>query len=222
MSSQRAYARAAGLFYLLVLAFDIGGLAITSSVGGGAAFADAARNVAASEWLYRLGLCLALLGSMCTIPLAAGLYVTLRPADGNLALAALLFRSVEAAIGAVGVVGSFAVLQVYLAAQRGGAFSADQLHALVTTEPLAAATAVAALFFCVGSTLFFYVFTRTRYIPPLMSWWGVFASALYLAVWFTDLIAPAAPGVVALLGSIPILIAEVVTGLWLLIRGIKV
>src|SRR6266705_6351803 len=114
--SQRTYARAAGLFYLLVLAFDIAGLAITSSIGGGGDFGQTARNIVASQGLYRLGLCLALIGSMSTIPLAIGLYVTLKSVDGNLALTALLFRSAEAVIGAVGIVGAFAILQIYLAA----------------------------------------------------------------------------------------------------------
>src|SRR2546429_4687406 len=92
-NSQRAYARAAGLFYLLVLAFDIAGLVITSSIEGGGDFGQTARNIVASQGLYRIGLSLALIGSISTIPLAIGLYVTLKPVDRNLALTALLFRA---------------------------------------------------------------------------------------------------------------------------------
>src|SRR5438046_10684041 len=127
-NSQRACARAAGLFYLLVLAFDIAGLVITSSIEGAGDFGQTARNIVASQGLYRIGLCLALLGSMSTIPLAIGLYVTLKPVDGNLALTALLFRAAEATVGAVGVVGAFAVLQIYLQASHAAAFDAEQLH----------------------------------------------------------------------------------------------
>ena len=199
--TQRAYARAAGLFYLLVLAFDIAGLVITSSIEGGGGFAASAGRVGASEVVYRLGLCLSLLGSMSTIPLAIGLYVTLKSVDGNLALTALLFRSAEAVIGAVGIVGAFAILQIYLAANH----AAD----------------IAAIFFCTGSTIFFYLFFKTQYIPRMLSGWGVFASVLYLAMWFANLVAPGLPSLVQVIGSIPILIAEVGTGLWLLIRGIR-
>jgi len=81
---------------------------------------------------------------------------------------------------------------------------------------------LAAIFFCVGSTIFFYVFLRSGYIPGLLAGWGVFASGLYLVVWFTQLLAPGLPGLVMVVGSIPILIAEVATGLWLLIAGVKV
>jgi len=219
--TQRAYARAAGLFYLLVLAFDIAGLVIASSIEGGGGFAASAGRVGASEVVYRLGLCLSLLGSMSTIPLAIGLYVTLKPVDGNLAMTALLFRSAEAVIGAVGIVGAFAILQIYLAANHAAAFDPNQLHALTVLNPLAVSTDIAAIFFCTGSTIFFFVFYKTQYIPRMLSGLGVFASALYLAMWFADLLAPGLPGVVQVIGSIPILIAEVVTGLWLLIRGIR-
>ena len=220
--SQRAYARIAGLFYLLVLVFDIAGLVVTSTVAGSGGFAESAGNIAAGEWLYRVGLTLALLGTMATVPLAVGLYVTLRPADPGLALMGLLFRAVEVAVGAVGVVGSFAILQVYLAANQHGAFGASQLSALTDLDPLGASTKVAAVSFCIGSTIFFYVFLKARYIPRLMAAWGVFASLLYLALWVAALVAPGLPGLVSVIGSVPILIAEVSTGLWLLIAGIRV
>src|SRR5712691_1036595 len=220
--AQRAYARVAGLFYFLVLAFDIAGLVITSSIGGGGGFTDTARHVGAADGLYRLGLCLSLLGSLSTIPLAIGLYVTVKPVDGNLALMALLFRSAEAAVGAIGIVGAFGVLQVYLAADHPGAFNADQLRALTVLPPPGTTTAVAAIFFSTGSAIFFYVFLKSHYIPRILSGWGLFASVVYLTAWFTELAAPSTPALVNVLASLPILIAEVSTGLWLLIAGIKI
>jgi len=221
MSSQRAYARMAGLFYLLVLVFDIAGLAITSIVAGSGTFGESAGNVAASEWLYRGGLIFSLLGTLATVPLAVGLYMTLRPADAGLALMGLLFRAVEVAVGAVGVVGSFAILRVFLAANHHGAFDPTQLRALTDLDPLGASTQVAAISFCIGSTIFFYVFLKARYIPRIMAAWGVFASLLYLAIWGAGLAAPGMPSLISAIGSVPILIAEVSTGLWLLIAGIK-
>ena len=210
-STQRNYARMAGLFYLLVLAFDIAGLVLTSSIEGSGGFAGVARNVAASETLYRIGLCLALLGALCTIPLAVGLYVTLRPADAGLATLGLVFRSAEAAIGGVGIVGSFAVLQAYLSGSQ----------AALDAQPLGAASQIAAIFFCVGSTIFFSAFLKSGYLPRLLSAWGVFASALYFTYWLAKLIAPDLPGAFTIAASLPVLVAEVTTGLWLLIASIR-
>ena len=221
MDAQRSYARFAGLFYLLVLAFDIAGVVITYFIEGSGGFAEGARHIGASESLYRLGLCLGLLGSLSTIPLATCLYVAVRPVDGNLAMMALLFRAAEAAIGGIGIVGAFGVLQVYLAANHPGALGVDQLRVLSDLHPLGTSTAIAAVFFCLGSTIFFYVFFMSSYIPRILSAWGMFASVVYLVSWFTELVAPNAPALVNLFASLPILIAEVSTGFWLLIAGIR-
>src|SRR5262249_27582178 len=116
-NSQRTYARLAGLLYLVVIALDISGLLIVSQVSDGN-FVTAAHSIMAAETLYRVGLGLLLAGSLGVIVLGAALYVTLRPVDGNLALMALLFRTVEAAVGVVGVITSFTVLRLELAATQ--------------------------------------------------------------------------------------------------------
>src|SRR5215472_7758979 len=113
-NSQGTYARLAGLMYIVVIALDIAGLLIVSQVTGNGNFVTAAHSIKAAETLYRVGLLFVLGGA---------LYVTLRPVDGNLALMALLFRTAEAAVGVVGVITSFTVLRLELAATHTGAFS---------------------------------------------------------------------------------------------------
>jgi hypothetical protein len=219
-SSQRVYARFAGLMYIVVLLLDIAGGVIVSSIEGTGTFVEVSHRIIASETLYRVALAISLLGSMSTILLAVALYATLKPVDGNLSLMALLFRLAETAVGAVGIVIAFSVLQNQLAANHAGAFDASQLGVLANLSP-ATTTAMSAIFFCAGSTIFFYVFLKSGYIPRSLSAWGIFASLVYMAVWFTDLILPNRPGLVIILGSLPILIAEVGTALWLLIAGIR-
>lgn len=216
--AQGAYARLAGLMYFVVLGFDIAGLVIASSIAGSGNFVQTSHQIAASETLYRVALCCSLIGSLSTIPLAVGLYVALKPFDGNLAMAALLFRAGEAAIGGMGVISSFAVLQMRLASTHVSVFGPDQLGQL--TKLNSGGTEVPAIFFSLGSTIFFYLFFRSGYIPRILAAWGIFASLLYAAVWFQDLILPQFSATVAL-GSVPILIAELSTGSWLLFRGIK-
>jgi hypothetical protein len=219
--TQRRYARLAGLMYLTVLGFDIAELWIESAIRGGGSFLDVAHHIQASEALYRIGLLCGLVGTMTTVLLAVGLYVTLRPVDANLALIALLFRIVETATGAAGVVSAFATLQVYLAANHSNALDASQLAALVDATSSASGSYVAAIFFCVGSTIFFYLFLRSGYIPKMLAGLGVFGSVLYMLAFAVSLIAPQASGISIGIGSVPILIAELSTGLWLLIRGIR-
>ena len=219
--SQRGYARLAGLMYLLVLVFDIAGMVVVSAVRGSGGFLDASHTIVAWEPLYRLGLLLGLAGSLCTIPLAVGLYVALRPIDGNLALMGLLFRMVEAATGAMGTSSAFATLQIYLAANHPGGFEPNQLGTLVDFSPSGVASYVAAIFFCVGSAIFFSLFLTSAYIPRILAAWGVFASLVYLAAFVASLIDTSHSGTFLGIGSVPILIAEACAGLWLLVRGVQ-
>ena len=221
MSSQRAYARLAGLMYLLVLAFDITGLIIGAFVAGDGDFAAQAHRIVASETLYRFSLMLGLAGALSTVLLAVGLYVTVKPLDPNLATIGLVFRALEAAIGAVAIVGSFSALELYRAGMGQSPFNAAQLGALQQLAESGAGTSVAAVFFCVGSTVFFYLLSRSAYIPRLLSLWGLYSSLLYLVYWAFGLVVPDYPGAITIAASLPILVAEVSTGLWLLTRGIK-
>lgn len=218
--SQRSYARLAGLLYVVVLLLDITGGMIVSSVGGTGTFVEVSHQILASETLYRVGLGLLLAGTVSTIVLAVSLYATLKPVDGNLTMMALLFRVAESAIGAMGIVLTFSVLQIQLAANHASAFNANQLDALANLSPTTG-TQVSAIFFSAGSTVFFYVFLKSGYIPRILSAWGIFASLAYLAVWLIDLILPSRPGLVIVLGSLPILLAEVGTAIWLLTKGIS-
>ncbi len=217
-SSQRAYARLAGLMYLVVLVFDIAGIAIVSAIQGGGNFLDASHRIAVWEPLYRIGLLFGLVGSLATILLAVGLYVTLKRVDGNLALIALLFRLVE--VAGIGTAG-FSTLQIYLAANHASAFDANQLGALANLSSGGEGAYISAIFFSAGSTIFFYLFLKSAYIPRIMAGWGLFASPLYMLAFVGSLIAPRYSGIFLGIGSVPILVAEVSTGLWLLIKGIS-
>jgi len=203
--------------FLLVLVFDIAGLAVGSTIAGSGDLGAQAHRIVDWEPLYRFGLVLGLVGALGTVPLAVGLYVTVTSVDPNLAVMALVFRAVEAAIGGVAIVGSFSRLDLY----RAEALDAAQRGLLAQVVDPSAGTSVAAIFFCLGSTIFFYVLSRSRYIPRLMSLWGVFASLVYFLYWLIGLVVPDYPGAVIIAASLPILVAEVSTGLWLLIRGIK-
>jgi len=207
--------------YLVVIALDIAGLLIVSQVTGNGNFVTAAHSIKAAETLYRVGLGLLLAGSLGVIVLGAALYVTLKPIDDNLALMALLFRTVEAAVGLVGVITSFTVLRLELAATQTGASSPGQLEALADMATNGVGMQVAAITFSLGSTLFFLLLLRSAYMPRILSAWGMFATMLYLAAWLPSLILPQTAMLVTF-ATVPVLIAEITSGGWLLIAGISV
>jgi hypothetical protein len=214
---QHRYARLAGLMLLVVLGLSIVGLALTSLIAGDGTFDERAQRIIASEGLYRFGLVCALGGSLATIVLAMSFYVAVRPRDGNLAMMALLFRTGESVIGALGIVLAFATLS---AVRATSAVDPNQVGALADLLSASPTAEVAAIFFSVGSTIFFYVLLGSTYIPKALAAWGCFASALYAVMWITRLLIPESSGLVVV-GSLPILVAELSTGLWLLLKGIE-
>jgi Domain of unknown function (DUF4386) len=203
--------------------FDIAGVVILSRISGSGSFLDRAHSIAAWETLYRIGLLLGLIGTMSTILLAIGLYVTLQSVSGGLAMTALLFRVAESTIGGVVVVLSFVALQINLEANRAAAFDASQLGTLADLVSRASdvGSNVSVVFFSVGSAIFFYLFLKSAYIPRALAMWGVIGSLLCMAAFVGNLVLPQSSEWLMGLGGLPIGIAELAVGLWLLIRGIN-
>jgi len=218
--SQNGYARLAGFMYLFVDLAYLGGLFVVSRFHVVGNVMETARRIVAAEPLYRMGLCSLLVGSLSTVFLAAGLYGTVQAIDKKLALQALVFRVVEATVFAVVCVLNFAFLQMYVGPGHLNAFDASQLSAIFSVRSAANIVGfdVAAIFFSMGSILFFHLFLKSTYLPRGLSALGVFGSLLVPFVCFGSLIAPRAAGWLAF-GWIPVGLAEVAAGLWLLVKG---
>lgn len=185
-------------------------------------FTETADRIMASELLYRFGLSSGLVASVCIVFLAMGLYVATKPLDSNLALLALIFRLLEATfVGGQAILG-FVVLKLYVGADSVNAFDGQQLSMFVTLHSTADSIVFSsfAIFFGVGSTLFFYLFFQSTYIPKLLSGLGLLASVLVPIVCFGSLIWPQHANMLQL-GWAPIALAEILVGLWLLFKGLN-
>jgi len=220
--SQIQYARLAGFMYLFVMATEMLGSKIISGFEVPGNFAETAHRITQSELLYRVGLASQLLGSLCIVFLAMGLYVAVKPIDNNLALLALLFELVEAALGGAMLIFRSVALRLYLGTAGTNAFDESQLSVLVKlhSDAYSAGYLFAASFFSIGSTIFFYLFFKSSYIPKVLSVLGVFASLLAALAFFGLLIAPGHAAMIRP-GSIPIVIVEMLVGVWLLFKGVN-
>src|SRR6202030_4284147 len=118
---------------------------------------------------------------------------------------------------------SFANLQIFLEANHASAFDAGQLGALadLLSRTSAVGINISVIFFSVGSTIFFYLFLKSGYIPRFLALWGVLGSLLCTVAFVGNLLLPQSSDALLGLGGLPIGIAEPVLGLWLLIRGIN-
>lgn len=221
--SQIRYARLAGFMYLFVDVAYVLGMFIASRFQVAGSFTETAHKIMGAEMLYRIGLSSVLTGALCTVFLAMGLYVAVKPIDKNLALLALVFRLAEATLFGVVSIFGFTALGLYIGADSMNAFDAKQLLVLVklSSDAGSAGLYIAPLFFSMGSILFFYLFLKSNYIPKVLSALGLFGSVLLPIVCFGYLILPQYAGMLQF-GLWPVAIAEVLVGLWLLFKGVNV
>ena len=220
--TQRRYARIAGFVYLWLIITDGAGLLTISHIVGSGTFAETAKRVVASEHLYRVALCSVLIESLSVVLLAFALYVTLKPVDKLLAQIAMYWKLGESFISGVMMIFGFLTLRLYSSPQSFGALGTEQTQALVDLTDHAGSDAynIAAIFFSIGSTLFFYLFFKSRYIPRILSAFGVFASVIVTIICFASLIVPEHAARLQY-GWAPIAIAETITGFWLMIFAVK-
>jgi hypothetical protein len=221
--SQRKAAKVVGAMYLFgfVAVFDElyvrGRLIIDNNA------AETARNIMAHERLFRLGIAVDLIEMASMVVLLTALYVILKAVDQNLALLAAFWRLMEAAICVVMTLSSFDVLRVLSGADYLRVFEADRLQALASIYIGAhgAGYNVAEMFLGLGSTVFAYLWFKSRYIPRALAAWGVFASLLVATCTLTSMIFPTFQDISFPVCYLPIAIFELTMGFWLLIKGLR-
>jgi hypothetical protein len=223
--TQQRYARLAGFTYLLNYVLVVFGTVVPAQIIGPSGFTAAAANIRAALPLYRGALASMALGWLSIVLLSLAIYVVLRPVNPRIAQLALAARLGEAFIGAITVIISFASLRLRLlfdSPAGGPTLPVEQLEALLLVANSAQASGfqIAMIFFAFGSTLSFYLFYRSAYLPLGLAGLGVFASALMMMVSLASLIFPAYATTLQY-GWAPIGIAEISTAIWLLTRGIR-
>jgi hypothetical protein len=221
-NTQFIYARLAGFMYFFNDVTSVFGVLAPSSITGSGDFMQKTQRVLASEQLYRTALASMAIGWVLIVFLAYALYITLKPVNKRLAQLALFSEIGQAAVGAVTVMFSFATLWLYTNASANGSFQNIELQTLVSLTQYTGGSGfqISMMFLSVGSTIFFYLFYRSRYIPRMLAALGVFASVMLLVVSVGVLIFPAYTRTL-LIGWAPMGLAEIGTALWLMIRGIR-
>lgn len=218
--SQVAFARLAGAMFLLVDALMVLQLSIAGRLQVPGDVVATAHRAAQSELLYRVELSSGLLAALCTVLIGVGLYGALRPVGRTLAVTGLVFRTAEGTLFGVQAVFAFAFLKLYTGIDTSG-FNPEQLAALWAVRSAAgdAGYNVATLFFGFGSTAFFYLFLKSGYIPRWLALLGFVGSLLVPVASFGSLVFKVAGTAYWALWA-PIGAAEIITAIWLLVRGL--
>ncbi len=103
------------------------------------------------------------------------------------------------------------------------AFDTQQLQALARlfVGVQADGYRIGMAFLGLGSTVFSYLWFKSRYIPRGLAAWGIFSSLVMAIVTLAIMVFPVLAAVVIPVYFAPIAIFEVTLGSWLLVKGIR-
>jgi hypothetical protein len=211
------YARLAGGLYLLTNLSAIFAFMMRGKVLHLAHPAQSVKDIAATPLLLRLSIVGELVTIAGVLVLVASLFVMLRKVDPHWALVALLWRLAENGVLAWTALNEAALL---IASDVESVQTSAQLVHLF--GGLYGAGYLAGFFFLgLGSTLFSWIWWRSRWIPRLIAGWGVAASAVMAVASLAILAMPNLRAVIGMVYMAPMGLYEFGLGLWLLIKGIN-
>jgi Domain of unknown function (DUF4386) len=219
--AQRTYARLAGILLLGAIIIAIGSGAIVSNIAANGTFAETAARIAASERLYRMALSSVLIVTLSSTLLAFALYVTLRPVNSLLAQLGMVFSLADSFLALIVRMCSFVRLHLYISAPgaAAGSITGELLSGLIRT--IAGTTEnIGGISFGIGSSLFFYLFFTSRYIPRIISALGFVASVIWTGLYLASLIFPQRHSLFQYICFPPMALAEAVTGFYLMLFAV--
>jgi hypothetical protein len=176
-------------------------------------FSAHTNQVAAGALLY-------LVSAFASAGIAIAMYPVMKRSNAGLALGSVVFRALEAVFYMVGVVSLLSLLTLGQQFTTAGAADRTSLQAigdlLVSVHGHAALVAVFA--FCLGASMYYYLFFQSRLIPRWLSGFGIVAiilmmAACVLALFSGNLITSYIPL------AFPIFLQEMVLAVWLIVKG---
>ena len=224
MNSTRNPGRVAGFWYLLLcvlgpirLMYIPGKLFVHGNA------AATASNIAAHEWLFRLGIVADLCCAVILIFLTLALYNLFKGVDQNLAVLVVILGGVmPALIDFVGVVHDAAALTLVRGADFLSAFDKPQRDALamlflrMRDHQNTAAEILWGLWLLPLAILTY----RSRFLPRFLGVWLIINGFAYVLLSLTGELLPQYQNTVFLLSQ-PALFAEIAFMLWLVIKGAR-
>lgn len=220
---QDTAAKVVGFLYLFAMLLSIFGESIRGRFIIPRDAVQTAAKIAASESLFRLSIVGDLLVYVCDIVLFWGLYVILKRINKDLALLAAFFRLVETAIIGATTLTAFIALRLLSGTDYLRVLNAAQLQALARgfLSVYGTGLSVGFVFLGIGSTVFSYLWLKSRYIPRALAALGIFSSLLLATLSLLTMVFPVVWDRLGMAYMLPMGIYEIGLGLWLLIKGLK-
>ena len=220
--SQPKMARTAGVLYLVyIVTFAFSSFVQHKPILGADAAATA-RNIMASERLFRIGFMSEVVAALFFLLTAWALYVLLKPVGKNLALLFLLLNAAGVAIECASTLIHFAAVPILGGADYLRVFQVDQLQtlALLFLNLSGTGNIITTLFY--GAWLFplGYLVFKSDFLPRILGILLILDGACLLICFFQLCLLPGYEKWTYPLFPV-MFIAEFGLALWLLIKGVK-
>ena len=189
-------------------------------VGGTGSISDVMVNISNDVPLVRLGIIGGMANSTAIVVLAVLLYVVLSTQNKTIATVALGFWLIEAAFYAIMQLGALALIplsQDFVASGRSADPFYQSMGGFLYNDVYQTGMTIHMWFYCMGGILWYYMFFTSRFIPRVISAFGIFA----VIIGIVGLLVELAGTDVAMIFFILILPFELAIGFWLLLKGIE-
>jgi len=223
--SQRNAAKVAGFTFLSAIAIVVlanYGISFRLSVPGSAV--DTARNIMANATLFRLNIACNLIYVVNVVVLLTALYIILKPVNQTLALVATFCKLVVAMMWGITALNMLGAMRLLGDASYLPVFKADQLQTLARLQLSSSYDAyyVGLPFWGLASTVYSYLWFKSRFIPRGLAAFGVISSAWCVFCAFAFIVFPHFNATVnASWFDMPLVLFEMALGLWLLGKGLS-
>lgn len=220
--TQNAYARLAGLSYIVVILLGFFSVNINkvslSSVNNAQPFA----SIVSDETLFRISFTGEVVMYLLVIVLVYSLFVVLKEIDKNIAFMAMLFRLTEAVLGVATTIFSGTIPLLFI--KNPEAFHSIEFQNLfrLFLDVRGAGLDIVLMFIGVGGTLFCWLFYKSNYVPKILAGWGIFTYLSMLILSIASLLSPSISESIKMIFFAPGGLFELVFGLRLLVKGIKI
>jgi hypothetical protein len=173
-------------------------------------------RIANNAALVRVNIIVDMLTALGVIFLGSMLFITLRKQNEKLALTALGFYILEAALLATSRIATFSLVSLSQAYAATGQADLTLLGRIAFDSMDFVGSSLHMLAFCLGGVMFYYLLDKARIVPRVLSLWGLitvlpFVIGAPLAVMGYEI--PTA-------FYLPYVPFELVIGIWILVKGI--
>ena len=215
MNADRRSGVVTGIVFIIATAGSVASTAFLPDL----AASDYLPALAANAERFDLAVICLLIAAFGSAGIAPAMYPVLRRSHPGLAIASVVFRTIEAALYIVAALCLLSLLSVgrEVAAAGSASLPLQALGSLLLASRNHAALA-GVFAFCLGAFAYYWLFWTSRLVPLWLSGFGIVAILLMFTACLLALFSDAPiTGYIPL--ALPIAIQEMVLAVWLIVRG---